>query len=120
MNAAAQFAGLAALTGPQDAVAEMMAAFDARRARIVEGLNALPGVRCADHAGAFYAFANIADTGLSAQAAQDLFLDHAGVATIAGTSFGAMGEGFVRLSYANGIPQIEAALERIGTALDRA
>src|SRR6056297_1855568 len=101
VNAAAQHAGLAALTGPQDAVQAMMAAFDARRALIVDELNALPGVRCMDPAGAFYAFANIEGTGMSARAAQDRFLEEAGVATVAGTAFGGHGEGYLRLSYAS-------------------
>ena len=73
VNAAAQFAGLAALTGPKDAVDEMVRQFDSRRRVIIEALNDLPGVRCADAAGAFYAFPNISDTGLSAKEAQDLF-----------------------------------------------
>ena len=117
VNASAQYAGLAALTGPQDAVTEMVAQFDARRQVIVERLNALPGFRCADAAGAFYAFPNIEDTGLSARAAQDLFLDKAGVATVAGTSFGAWGEGYLRFSYANSLENIETALDRIAAVL---
>ena len=117
VNAAAQFAGLAALTGPQDAVHQMVAAFDARRKVIVDGLNALPGMRCADAAGAFYAFPNIEGTGLTSQQAQDRFLTEAGVATVAGTSFGARGEGFLRFSYANSRENIERALDRIGRVL---
>jgi len=117
VNAAAQHAGIAALTGPQDAVDGMMRAFDARRRLIVERLNALPGVRCTDPGGAFYAFANIAGTGMSAGEAQDRFLEEAGVAAIAGTSFGAGGEGFVRFSYANSTDAIEEAMARIGALL---
>ncbi|MGX0904667.1 aspartate aminotransferase [Roseovarius sp. MBR-79] len=117
VNAAAQYAGLAALTGPQDAVAEMMAAFDARRRLIVAALNSLPGMRCADPGGAFYAFPNIEGTGMSAMAAQNRFLDEAGVATIAGTSFGAGGEGFLRFSYANSAEKIARAVERIRAIL---
>jgi len=117
VNASAQYAGLAALQGPQDAVANMMTAFDQRRTLIVQGLNALPGVRCADAAGAFYAFPNIEGTGLNAKQAQDLFLNQAHVATIAGTSFGAWGEGYVRFSYANSAQNIERALERIRKVL---
>lgn len=117
VNASAQFAGLAALTGPMDAVHEMVAEFDRRRQFIVAGLNDLPGVRCADAAGAFYAFPNISGTGLNAREAQDLFLTKGHVATVAGTSFGAMGEGFVRFSYANSLANIERALERIGDLL---
>ena len=113
VNASAQFAGLAALTGPKDAVHQMVAEFDKRRRIIVEALNDLPGVRCTDAAGAFYAFPNIAGTGLSAKDAQDLFLEQAGVATIAGTSFGVHGEGFIRFSYANSTENIERAIDRI-------
>lgn len=117
VNASAQYAGLAALTGPQDAVRDMVAQFDTRRKVIVDGLNALPGIRCADAAGAFYAFPNVEGTGMSAREAQDLFLTEASVATVAGTSFGAFGEGFVRFSYAASLEQITEALARIGKLL---
>ena len=117
VNASAQYAGLAALTGPQDAVAEMVAAFDRRRIVTVEALNALPGVSCADPGGAFYAFADIRGTGLTSMDAQTLFLEEAGVATVAGTSFGANGEGFLRISYANSEANISKAMERIGAVL---
>ena len=79
----------------------------------MDALNDLPGVRCTDAAGAFYAFPNISGTGLSAADAQDLFLEKAGVATIAGTSFGVHGEGFIRFSYANSTENIERAIDRI-------
>jgi aspartate/methionine/tyrosine aminotransferase len=117
VNAAAQFAGLAALTGPQDEARAMVAAFDARRAVIVDALNALPGVRCADAAGAFYAFPNIEGTGMTSRQAQDLFLDKAGVATVAGDAFGASGAGFVRFSYANSTDNIVEAMARIAKLL---
>ncbi|MCB1332618.1 MAG: pyridoxal phosphate-dependent aminotransferase [Roseivivax sp.] len=113
VNAATQHAGIAALRGPQDAVREMVAQFDARRQVIVDGLNALPGFRCADAAGAFYAFPNIEGTGMTARQAQDRFLNEAGVATVAGTSFGAWGEGYLRFSYANSTENIVEALRRI-------
>ena len=113
VNAAAQYAGLAALTGPQEAVTEMVARFDARRAVIVAALNGLPGVSCTDPAGAFYAFPNITDTGLTSKQAQDLFLEEAGVATVAGTSFGAWGEGYLRFSYATSTATILEAVDRI-------
>lgn len=119
VNASAQFAGLAALTGSQGAVRDMVAEFDTRRQIIVKGLNALPGISCTTPRGAFYAFANIGQTGLTSAKAQDLFLDKAGVASIAGTSFGAMGEGFLRLSYANSTDNIRAALTRMAAALER-
>ncbi|WP_283644198.1 pyridoxal phosphate-dependent aminotransferase [Marinovum algicola] len=117
VNAAAQYAGLAALTGPQDAVRDMVAEFDSRRAVIVAALNDLPGVRCSDPGGAFYAFPNIEGTGMSAMEAQNRFLDEAGVATVAGTSFGAMGEGYLRFSYANSEANIRKAIDRIGAIL---
>lgn len=113
VNAATQYAGIAALTGPQDAVADMMVAFDARRKLIVAELNSLPGVRCSDPGGAFYAFPNIEGTGLTARQAQDRFLDQAGVATVAGTSFGSFGEGYLRFSYANSADNIREAIRRI-------
>ncbi|MBD3678783.1 MAG: pyridoxal phosphate-dependent aminotransferase [Rhodobacteraceae bacterium] len=113
VNAATQYAGLEALTGPQDAVRDMVAQFDQRREVIVRELNSLPGVRCADAAGAFYAFPNIEGTGLTARQAQDKFLDEAGVATVAGTSFGAWGEGYLRFSYANSTENILEAIRRI-------
>src|SRR3546814_8435077 len=103
VNAAAQHAGIAALRGPQDAVAEMMTAFDMRRRFIHRALNALPGVSCVDPAGAFYAFPNITGTGIASKTLEVELLDKAGVATIAGTSFGRHGEGFLRLSYANSL-----------------
>jgi len=117
VNASAQYAGLAALTGPQDAVAEMVAAFDARRRIIVAELNQTPGFRCADAAGAFYAFPNIEGTGMSAREAQDRFLNQAGVATVAGTSFGSWGEGYLRFSYANSTENIREAIRRIRASL---
>ena len=117
VNASAQFAGLAALTGPQDAVRDMVEAFDARRKIIVEDLNTLPGFRCADAAGAFYAFPNIEATGLSSKDAQDRFLNEAGVATIAGTSFGKWGEGYLRFSYASSTENIREAIRRIREVL---
>ena len=117
VNAATQYAGLAALTGPQDAVHDMVAAFDERRRIIVSELNQIPGFRCVDAGGAFYAFPNIEGTGLTSREAQDRFLAEAGVATIAGTSFGAWGEGYLRFSYANSIDNIREALRRIKACL---
>jgi len=113
VNAAAQFAGIAALTGPQAAVEEMVAAFDARRRLAVEQLNAIDGVRCVEPGGAFYAFPNITATGRSAKQLEQALLEQAGVATIAGSSFGAHGEGYLRVSYANSRANIEAAMARI-------
>lgn len=113
VNAPTQFAGLAALDGPQDAVAEMVKAFDERRRVIVGELNQIPGFRCVEPGGAFYAFPNIEGTGLSAKALQTRLLEEAGVAVIAGTSFGAYGEGYLRFSYANSTENIREAIRRI-------
>jgi aspartate/methionine/tyrosine aminotransferase len=113
VNAATQYAGLAALQGPQDAVLAMVAQFDKRREIIVRELNALPGFRCADAAGAFYAFPNIQGTGMTSREAQNRFLEEAGVATVSGTSFGAWGEGYLRFSYANSAENILEAIRRI-------
>jgi aspartate/methionine/tyrosine aminotransferase len=117
VNAAAQFAGIAALEGPQDQVDVMMKAFDERRHVIVRGLNALPGVTCRMPGGAFYAFPNITGTGVDAAALQKRMLEDAGVAVIAGTSFGAYGEGYLRFSYANSVDNIEQALDRVARLL---
>jgi aspartate aminotransferase len=113
VNASAQFAGLAALTGPQDAVTSMVEEFDRRRKIVVEGLNALPGVRAATPKGAFYAFPNIAETGWKAKPLASALLEKAGVATIGGPDFGVFGEGYIRLSYANSAENIRRALERM-------
>jgi aspartate aminotransferase len=117
VNAPTQFAGIAALDGPQDDVEKMMAAFDERRRVIVPLLNSLPGFRCADPGGAFYAFPNITGTGLSARELQNKMLEEAGVATVAGTSFGIHGEGYIRFSYANSVENIRTAVSRIGDLL---
>jgi len=116
-NAATQWAGVAALTGTQEPVAEMVAAFRQRREVIVAGLNSIPGITCRMPRGAFYVFPNITGTGLSSQACEDLLLQKAGVATLSGTSFGVTGEGYLRLSYANSVENIEKAIERIRTTL---
>jgi aspartate/methionine/tyrosine aminotransferase len=118
VNAAAQFAGIAALTGPREPVARMVAAFAERREMIVEALNGLPGFGCARPGGAFYTFPNVTGTGLDSRALQGRLLDEAGVATIAGTSFGAFGEGYLRFSYANSREAIAEAIERIRRLLE--
>jgi aspartate aminotransferase len=117
VNASAQFAGLAALKGPQDEVWKMIAEFDKRRKVVVEGLNKLPGVSCATPKGAFYAFPNIKCTGWKAKALASSLLDDAGVAIIGGPDFGILGEGYVRLSYANSTENILKALRRMGEFL---
>jgi aspartate aminotransferase len=113
VNAATQYAGIAALEGPRDAVHRMVRAFAERREVIVAALNGLPGIRCATPGGAFYTFPNISETGLDARSFQSELLDRAGVATIAGTSFGAFGEDYIRFSYANSLEAITEAIERI-------
>ena len=113
VNAPAQFAALEALTGPQDAVAEMVAEFDARRKLVVDLLNDLPGVSCITPKGAFYAFPNITGTGLKAKALASDLLEKTGVATIGGPDFGVLGEGYVRLSYANSQDNIRRAVDRM-------
>jgi len=118
VNAAAQYAGIAALTGPREPVHRMVAAFAERREMIVAGLNGLPGFGCVQPGGAFYTFPNITGTGLDARTLQRKLLEDAGVATIAGTSFGEYGEGYLRFSYANSREAIEEAIERIRKFLD--
>jgi aspartate/methionine/tyrosine aminotransferase len=117
VNASAQYAGLAALTGPQDEAANMVAEFDRRRKVVVEGLNRLPGVTCATPKGAFYAFPNIKRTGWPAKALAASLLEDAGVAIIGGPDFGILAEGYVRLSYANSTANILKALDRMGEFL---
>ncbi|HEV2605296.1 MAG TPA: pyridoxal phosphate-dependent aminotransferase [Microvirga sp.] len=119
VNAATQWAGVAALNGPQDCVAEMVAEFDRRRAIVVEGLNKLPGVSCIRPKGAFYAFPNVKQTGWKAKTLASALLEDAGVATIGGPDFGVHGEGYIRLSYANSAENILKALERMGDFLNR-
>ena len=95
----------------------MVAAFDERRKVIVPALNQMPGITCRDPGGAFYVFPNIAGTGMSARELQDKLLVEAGVATVAGTSFGILGEGYIRFSYANSVENIERAMERVKALL---
>jgi aspartate/methionine/tyrosine aminotransferase len=113
VNAPTQYAGIAALTGPQDAVAHMRAEFDKRRKLVVEGLNKLPGVSCITPKGAFYAFPNIKQTGWKAKPLANALLDETGVALIGGPDFGILGEGYLRVSYANSAENILRALERM-------
>ncbi|HEY86265.1 MAG TPA: pyridoxal phosphate-dependent aminotransferase [Chloroflexi bacterium] len=112
-----QRAGIAALEGPQDQVAEMVAAFAERRELIVDRLNKIPGFRCVPSPGAFYVFPNITQTGMSSKALSDYLLEKAGVALLGGDSFGRYGEGYLRISYANSMDNIRAALERIERAM---
>jgi len=112
-----QYAGIQALRGPQDEAYQMVAAFKERREVIVDGLNKIPGIRCVQPKGAFYAFPNITGTGMKSKMFADYLLDTAGVAALSGTSFGAYGEGYVRLSYANSVENLRRALERITDAV---
>lgn len=113
VNAPSQFAGIAAIDGPQDDVEKMMRAFDRRRRIVVEGLNSLPGISCITPKGAFYAFPNIGGTGWKAKKLASALLEEAGVALIGGPDFGVLGEGYIRLSYANSEENILRAIERI-------
>jgi aspartate aminotransferase len=112
-SAFSQYAAIAALDGPQDGVAAMVAEFRTRRDVIVAGLNAIDGVSCVEPQGAFYAFPNITGTGVGADELAGRLLREAGVAALAGTAFGRQGEGFLRISYANSVANIEAALDAI-------
>ena len=113
---ATQMAGLAALQGPWEPVQAMLDAFAARRGVLVEGLNAVPGMRCAMPGGAFYAFPNVRGTGLSSAELETYLLEEAGVATLAGTGFGEQGEGYLRLSYANSVERLQEAVRRMQVA----
>ncbi len=108
-----QKAAVAALTGPTDAVDQMVAAFHRRRELIVGGLNKIPGLSCVWPEGAFYAFPNITGTGLDSRAYADLLLTEGSVAVLPGTSFGAFGEGYIRISFANSEENLQEALRRI-------
>ncbi len=114
-----QYAGLEALTGPQDSVGKMVAAFKERRDVIIEGLNAIPGFNALLPRGAFYAFPNIKGTGWDSRTLADYILNEAGVACLSGTAFGAAGEGYVRFSYANSLENIKLALTRVREAVEK-
>jgi len=112
-NAATQFAAIAALSGPQDSVVEMARAFDERRKLIVQETNSIPGFTSILPQGAFYTMPNITGTGLAAKQMETFLLDELGIAAVAGTSFGAYGEGYMRFSYANSSENIQRAMGRI-------
>ena len=119
VNAPAQHAGLAALTGPQDEVTRMMTAFDERRKVVTDGLNAIENVSCVTPKGAFYAFPNIKATGWKAKELASALLEETGTALIGGPDFGIHGEGYIRVSYANSTENIERALVRISEFLNK-
>ncbi len=113
-----QKAGVAALTGPQDAPAEMLEEFRARRELVVSGLNGLPGISCRLPRGAFYAFPNVSEVPISAEELASRLLEEAGVAVLAGSAFGRVGAPNLRLSYANSRENLTSALERMRSFLD--
>ena len=108
-----QMAAIEAMNGPQDDAHSMVAEFKKRRDIIVEGLNRIPGIRCATPKGAFYAFPNVEETGITSRELADGLLNEAGVACLAGECFGEYGEGYLRFSFANSAENIELALSRI-------
>jgi len=114
-----QYAGIEAITGPQDSVHRMVEEFKKRRDLIVEGLNKIKGVSCRLPKGAFYVFPNVKEVGMECKELANYLLSEAGVATLAGTDFGEYGEGYLRLSYATSQDNIKKALERINTALSK-
>jgi len=113
----AQHAGVAALTGPQQPVGEMVEAYRRRRDIVVEGLNRLPGVSCHYPEGTFYAFPDISGTSLSSMQFADMLLSEAGVAVTPGIAFGESGDGHVRLSFATDTHLLEQAIERMARVL---
>lgn len=112
-----QHAGIEALTGPQDSIPRMVDEFRKRRDLIVDGLNKIPGISCRLPKGAFYVFPNVKKLGMSSKQLANYLLEEAGVATLSGTDFGSYGEGYLRLSYATSLENIEKALEKIKTAV---
>lgn len=114
-----QYAGIEALVGPQDDSKKMVAEFKKRREVIVDGLNRIKGVSCLKPKGAFYVFPNVSKVPLSSQKLETYLLEEAGVATLSGTAFGKFGDGYLRLSYANSIENINKALDRIEKALQK-
>jgi len=108
-----QIAAVEALRGDQECVERMREEFRRRRGVIVEGLNAIPGFRCRQPHGAFYAFPNISGTGRDSRSLSNALLADAGVACLSGTAFGEWGEGYLRFSFANSVENIQKALERI-------
>ncbi len=111
----AQLAGVAALEGPQDSVVEMVAEFRRRRDYLVPALNEIPGLRCVEPGGAFYAFPNVSALPLRTDELADRLLDEAGVAVLAGSAFGSHGTDHLRISYASSLSNLERAVDRIGS-----
>ncbi len=113
VNAAAQFAGIAALDGPDDSIHEMMEKFTARRDLIYKGLNDLPGIECSLPGGAFYAFPKVKETGMNGKEFCKKAMHEAGVAIVPGTAFGQTCQDYVRFSFAASRDNISQALENI-------
>jgi aspartate aminotransferase len=116
-SAFSQQAAVAALTGPWEPVEEMVAEFRRRRDLIVEGLNGIPGITCVRPHGAFYVFPNVKELGTPSKEVEAHLLERAGVACLSGTAFGAHGEGYLRMSYANSVQALRDALEAIEASL---
>jgi aspartate/methionine/tyrosine aminotransferase len=110
-----QRAAIAALDGPQTEVDEMLEQFRTRRDVFCDGLNSIPGFHCTLPGGAFYAFANVKATGIPSKELADYLLDEAGVACLDGGSFGDLGQGYIRFSFANSMENLREAVRRIGT-----
>jgi aspartate/methionine/tyrosine aminotransferase len=120
VTAFAQAGAIEALRGPQDDVDAMVVEFKARRDLIVDGLNAIPGIRCAKPQGAFYVFPDVSGTGLTGAEMAERLLQEAGVCVLAGTAFGGVGVDHIRISYANSRENLEEALRRIRAFVDAA
>ena len=114
-----QIAGIEAIEGPQGRVDEVLAEYKRRRTVLVDGLNAIPGVRCRMPQGAFYVFPNVSALGVKCDWLADYLLEKSGVALLPGTSFGRYGEGFLRLCFANSMENIQEAVERIAHAISQ-
>ena len=112
-----QYAGIEALSGPQEQVEAVVSEYQRRREIIVGGLNAIPGMKCSKPQGAFYVFPNIRDTGMNSNDLANLLLERAGVALLPGSSFGQCGEGYLRLSFANSIENIQLGMEKIASVI---
>lgn len=113
-----QDAGIAALRGPHDEVDAFVAEFKKRRDIMVDGLNKIKGVRCLKPGGAFYCFPNISGVPMNSKPLADLLLNEVGVAVLSGTAFGKFGEGYLRLSYANSIENIQLALQKMKQVIE--
>jgi aspartate aminotransferase len=113
-----QWAGIEALTGDQKFITDMMRRFKEKRDKIVKGLNSISGITCLSPKGAFYAFPNISETGMTSQECADHLLYNAGVACLPGTAFGPYGEGYLRFSYATSLENIDEAIKKIKEAFE--